>query len=98
MTITASLAAPAVVTPPLWLLSPVDVVTAPARLNYAGFCLYCGRRGCRSQECVRCHKATHWAVCDACHGRGSNDRGNPCVCVNGVDQVGPDWPGAVRPA
>lgn len=76
----------------------VEVVRAPARLNCAGFCMYCDQRWCRSLDCIRRHQGTWWAVCDICQGLGSDDVGDPCSCANGVYQVGPDWPGAVRPA
>ncbi len=74
-------------------------VFGPPRLNFAGFCNYCSRRGCTSVKCVRKHAATFWAACPTCHGQGGDDHGTQCEwCLWGVIEVTASWPGAVRGA
>lgn len=84
-----------------FVMAPVaDLVTAPSRLNHAGFCDYCLVRGCQSPKCVTRHASTLWAVCERCEGLGfSDDDVDPCgFCVRGVTQVTEAYSGlAVRP-
>lgn len=58
----------------------------PSRLNFAGVCLWCGRRWCASGACVARHEASLWVVCPTCH--GFRDRLDDC-CVYGVVAAGP---------
>lgn len=73
-------------------------LTAPPRWNFAGFCEFCGVRGCLSTECVRRYLATWWGVCARCEGDGVSRSGLTCeACLWGVVEVHPGTPGAVHP-
>lgn len=82
-----------------FVMAPV-LVSAPPRLNFAGFCDYCSVRGCQSPECITRHTSTRWAVCERCDGVGytEGDDGMCGFCVLGVTQVTDAYIGvAVRP-
>jgi hypothetical protein len=72
-------------------------VTAPARWNNAGFCRCCDERGCMSAECIASYASTLWGVCERCDGTGWFFGLDPCICADGVVEVGSDHPAAVRP-
>lgn len=76
----------------------VSLVAAPPRLNFAGFCDFCGVRGCESVKCVTRYEAMAWAVCTVCDGDGYDEpTGLRCdKCNWGVTEVPVNWPGAVR--
>lgn len=77
-------------------IEPVSV-TAPPRCNFAGFCNYCGRQGCRDVTCVAWYLGTWWAACERCDGIGGDGFGAACLCTYGVVQVGSGREGAVQP-
>jgi hypothetical protein len=74
------------------MLAPADeavTVTAPSRLNCAGFCGWCGEHGCQSPICITGWSTSWWTVCPHCGGIGCP------ICFVGVVQVDPG-PGVVQ--
>ena len=66
-------------------MTALDVIQSPAmttgrcskppQVNCAGWCLWCGERGCQQLVCRRRHRVSVWRVCPDCEGcetRGSN--------------------------
>ena len=87
--------APAVLLP-ISSATPI-LVSAPPRCNFAGFCDYCGQRGCQSTRCITRYATSWWAVCPSCRGTGELD-GDVCqMCLYGVVEATSTTPGAVRP-
>jgi hypothetical protein len=77
--------------------APLFVPVAP-RFNFAGYCIYCGERGCTSNVCIGRYAGSWWAVCDQCDGRGGDGISTICEsCLYGVNEVYPGHPGAVQP-
>ena len=68
----------------------VDPVKPP-QLNFAGRCLYCLERDCRSPECRAIHERSRWAVCPECEGReGDEITSERCQwCTFGVVEIAP---------
>jgi hypothetical protein len=60
------------------------VVVKPLRLNFAGYCLWCGERWCSSARCVASHAVSVWMVCPDCDGRMDGVDGITCHCYAGV--------------
>jgi hypothetical protein len=52
----------------------------PDRENFAGVCLWCGTRSCKSRRCIELHARSQWMVCDECSGFGAGE----CFCFHGV--------------
>ena len=75
----------------------VDSPPRPARLNFAGFCWYCGERGCDDPRCVHMHEESHWGLCLDCQGSqniGSETESICRVCNGGLVEYGAaetDW-------
>jgi hypothetical protein len=60
----------------------------PSRLNFAGWCLWCGQRWCRASKCVERHARSVWGVCEDCDGLGFDDlAGEPCCCAYGLTET-----------
>ena len=67
---------------------PDSSVEQPARLNYAGWCLWCSGRHCTKQTCIDRHQQSRWDVCPDCDGLGGDDAtSTPCSCAHGLMQV-----------
>lgn len=62
-------------------------LTAPPRLNFAGFCTWCDERGCVSPVCIARYESVRWAVCEACEGRGFTGSARCDECLSGVVAV-----------
>ena len=61
----------------------------PARLNFAGWCLWCSTPWCTSQRCIDLHEASRWGVCTDCDGLGLHDlEAESCHCAYGLTQTG----------
>jgi len=74
------------------------LVSAPPRWNFAGFCDYCGQRGCTNTRCITLYASSWWMVCPLCAGTGDVD-GDCCrMCLYGVVEANSTTPGAIRPA
>ena len=57
----------------------------PSRLNFAGYCAWCGERWCDNQACIDAHNKSRWTVCDTCDGLGYDDLSSlPCLCAHGL--------------
>ncbi len=50
-----------------------QLVLRPARLNVAGWCIWCLERYCDSARCIRLHEGSRWMVCPECDGSESID-------------------------
>lgn len=63
----------------------------PARLNFAGWCNYCGEQWCEDASCVALHAESLWVECDDCHGtqRIEGQIGLCGWCLGGLTQVTP---------
>ncbi|QBS42853.1 hypothetical protein [Nocardia sp. CS682] len=64
----------------------------PPRLTFAGSCLWCGERGCRSSDCARLHEQSQWDICRGCDGTGELCKGGQhrgCDCAYGLALVAP---------
>jgi hypothetical protein len=78
------------------VLTPVAVpalpdLVAPPRYNFAGFCIMCEERGCRSTACAEFYAARTWQVCPSCGGSGRERvSGRDCGCLFGVIEAAPD--------
>lgn len=63
----------------------------PNRLNFAGWCIYCGGRDCREARCIAMHDRSVWAVCDRCEGSEYVDWESTCMdrctCTGGLREV-----------
>jgi hypothetical protein len=68
----------------------VDAVKPP-RLNFAGRCLYCLERDCRSPECEALYERSRWVVCPECDGREGDEASSiRCGwCTFGVVEIAP---------
>ena len=68
----------------------VDAVKPP-RLNFAGRCLYCLERDCRSRECEALYERSRWVVCPECDGREGDEASSiRCGwCTFGVVEIAP---------
>jgi len=75
----------------------VPVVVTPPRLNFAGFCAYCGMHACTDPVCVARYRSSRWAVCPSCGGVGDCDGVGCDLCLYGVIEVCVNHPGAVQP-
>lgn len=51
----------------------------PARLTFAGVCIWCHQRGCTAIECIEEHHASRWLVCPICDGTAIG-----CECTFGM--------------
>lgn len=58
----------------------------PPRLSFAGVCIWCERRECRSGQCVRRHELTCWQVCPVCNGAPWTRPGG-CTCLYGLAEA-----------
>ena len=70
----------------------VDSLPRPARLNFAGFCWYCGERGCENPGCVQMHAKSHWGLCPDCQGAeniGHEWKPTCNLCYGGLVEHGP---------
>lgn len=63
-----------------------DVIT-PSRLNFAGYCIWCGDRYCTSARCIALHAKSSWIECDRCGGTGETPDYRNCNCYFGVIQA-----------
>lgn len=66
----------------------------PARLNAAGWCMYCTQRECSSARCIQMHAASRWAVCPECDGSEYSDwetgtRCSGCLGMSGLVELAP---------
>jgi hypothetical protein len=68
----------------------------PPRLNFAGRCIYCMERNCKSPTCVTLYERSRWAVCPECDGREGDEASSlDCRwCIFGVVEVAPVGVGA----
>ncbi len=69
---------------------PAVDVLRPARLNYAGWCMWCMEFNCTKGRCVELHIQSVWEVCPDCGGSGWSDQATAerCVdCVGGLTDV-----------
>ncbi|NKY56977.1 hypothetical protein [Nocardia flavorosea] len=69
----------------------VHSLPRPARLNFAGFCWYCGERGCENRGCVQMHAESYWGLCLDCDGSqniGSESDSICRVCNGGLIEYG----------
>lgn len=62
------------------LATNLGAARKPPRLNFAGACMWCGERDCRSPRCINLHVRSRWVVCDECGGESFC----LCTCVFGV--------------
>lgn len=60
----------------------------PARLTFAGWCIWCLERWCTSEKCIERHAQSTWGVCDECDGQGVREF-DICGCAYGLVEVGP---------
>lgn len=91
------LANPATAAMPARAPITVPIAMAPPRLNFAGFCGYCGTRGCSDPACITRYRSSRWAVCPSCGGNDERDGAGCDMCLYGVIEVHPNHPGAVQP-
>ncbi|KZM73826.1 hypothetical protein [Nocardia terpenica] len=57
-------------------------VVRPARLNAAGWCMWCLERGCSKVRCIQSHERSAWAVCPVCDGTEWSDPATATRCTN----------------
>ncbi len=60
----------------------------PARLTFAGWCIWCLERWCTSEKCIDRHARSTWGTCDGCDGTGQLEF-EPCGCAYGLMETGP---------
>ncbi|WP_280386835.1 hypothetical protein [Nocardia wallacei] len=68
---------------------PGTEVLRPARLNYAGWCIYCGERNCINPWCVKTHERSVWGPCSVCGGSQQlgMESGELCgICIGGLTE------------
>lgn len=82
---------------PAGTLTASPVPLAPPRLNFAGFCGYCGGHDCSDVMCVARYVSSWWAVCPSCGGSGDAGGTGCDFCLYGVIEVHASHPGAVAP-
>jgi hypothetical protein len=61
----------------------------PSRLNYAGWCVYCGERECAKASCIKGHAESIWGPCSVCGGSQLLDLETDklCgVCIGGLTE------------
>jgi hypothetical protein len=64
---------------------PAVAVFRPARLNFAGVCLWCGVRWWQSPRCITKLAASVWVVCPRCGGGAIGEYDSTCYeSVHGV--------------
>ena len=75
------------------LRQPETGPVRPARINLAGFCLYCLERACTDERCVALHEVSRWEICRDCGGSGYNPTtARFCGCESGlVDLTHSGW-------
>lgn len=62
-----------------------SIVVKPPRLNFAGYCLWCGEQRCQRARCISLHLASVWQVCIDCDGTMDGLDGMRCEsCFGGV--------------
>ncbi|MGF1598081.1 MAG: hypothetical protein ACFCVK_14300 [Acidimicrobiales bacterium] len=68
-----------------WVDKPL---ARPSRLNFAGFCGWCGDRWCNQPRCITLHRRSTWAPCTDCGGIGIDETsGQACVCSFGLTET-----------
>lgn len=61
------------------------IVVKPPRWTFAGYCLWCADRYCRSDRCINLHVASVWMVCPDCNGTMTMAEFTHCDgCFGGV--------------
>ncbi|WP_195121509.1 helix-turn-helix transcriptional regulator [Nocardia otitidiscaviarum] len=60
----------------------------PARLSFAGVCIWCNLLGCVDPICVQLHQESRWKPCGHCEGAPWLHPGE-CTCVFGLTEVDP---------
>jgi len=60
-------------------------VLRPARLSFAGVCIWCEGRDCSSADCVARHEGSAWQVCPTCEGTPWTRAGG-CACLFGLTE------------
>ncbi|KZM69672.1 hypothetical protein [Nocardia terpenica] len=65
-------------------------IVRPDRLNYAGWCIWCGERYCTKARCVKMHVESIWGPCSVCGGsqmldvKGADELCG--ICIGGLTQ------------
>lgn len=66
---------------------------SPPRLNFAGFCVYCGDRECHAESCLKHHELSEWQVCNLCDGSGFDKSTRLlCNCYGGLENMAYSMP------
>jgi hypothetical protein len=60
------------------------LAVVPLRVNFAGYCVWCGQRSCESPTCIERFAASVWIVCPDCDGSMEDREGDSCRCYGGV--------------
>lgn len=55
----------------------------PARLTFAGWCIWCLEQWCTSDRCIERHATSTWGTCTDCDGRGVTEF-DVCGCAYGL--------------
>lgn len=68
------------------ILPTPELALRPSRLNFAGYCEWCGERSCHKQKCVDRHARSVWELCDLCGGSERLDD-RICGCAGGLQEA-----------